>query len=288
MRGGRDVYLTWDGGGAYLRGHSPGDYGLFVSGDGIEGWESSPEAKVSMTEMQAGDGAYPVDGRDVLYSARTVSINFHAHGRDRSHVQELMAEVSRACHRIVELRVVDAYQDTFCTGYVQPEFEAEWHGNWATGVLTVVCADPRRRATDALTFALAPGTGSDGGVVFDSGGCLAWDVRFGGESGVTNTATMTNGGTSTAYPVMTAVGDFPDGFRIVCSDGGEISYPEPLSWQPVRFDSLTRTASINGVDVTRRLSSRHFPTVPPGGSATVSLFASGNGAVEVEVRDTYI
>ena len=45
---------------------------------------------------------------------------------------------------------------------------------------------------------------------------------------------------------------------------------------------------INGVDVTRRLSSRHFPTVPPGGSATVSLFASGNGAVEVEVRDTYI
>lgn len=288
MTGGREVYITWGGNTVHLRGHSPDETGLFVSGDGIEGWDAPPDAKVSLTEMQTGNGAFGITADEVLYSARTVSVNFHAHGTDRAETVSLMRDLGRACGNVVELRVVDADEDTFCTGYVQPDFESEWYKDWATGTLTVVCPDPRRLATSADVAALVPGSGASGGLVFDGHGCMEWPVTFGGEFNGANVATLHNGGTANAYPIINASGSFPDGLRIVCSTGGEITYPEALSWQPLKLNSLTRTASINGVDVTRRLTSRDFPVVPPGGSVTVALFANGNGSVEVEVRDTYI
>ena len=156
MSGGRKVYLSFGDTEVYLRGDQPGDYGLFVSGDGIEGWEGAPDTKVQMTEMQTGDGAHAVEESQVLYAARTVSIHFHAHGRTRDEVLGQLRSLSALCHHIVRLRVVDASSDTYCHGYVQPGVEPTWWNGWATGTLTVVCADPRRYSTEARRAASRP------------------------------------------------------------------------------------------------------------------------------------
>lgn len=288
MSGGRTVTLSWDGGGVEIRGDRPAERGLYVTGDGIEGWDSAPDAKVTMTEMQTGDGAHAVRGQDVLYAARTVTVHFGARGRSRDDVVSLLRSISSACHRIVRLRVRDGGEDTWCEGYAQPSVDAEWRDDHATGTLTVVCPDPRRRSTGRVVHVLAPPSGSGGGLSFDAGGCMGWPVSFEGGVAAANSCVMRNAGTSVSYPTVTAYGDFPGGVSLSDGAGGRLTYGQPLRWQRLVLDCLTRTASINGVDVTRALTSRDFPDVPSGGTARLSLVSPGTGSVEVEVRDTYI
>lgn len=57
---------------------------------------------------------------------------------------------------------------------------------------------------------------------------------------------------------------------------------------PLVLDSLTRTATVLGVDVTRALTARDFPTVPAQGSATIAANADGTGTATITIRDTYI
>lgn len=287
MTGGREVYLTWEGGEVHLRGHSPGERGLFVSGDGIEGWDSAPDAKVQMTEMQTGDGAHAVEESQVLYSARTVTVHFHAHGRTRSETVSLLRELSDLCHHIVRLRVVDADHDTYCHGYVQPGVEAKWYREWATGTITVVCADPRRYSTEVHRAQLLPGAKAPGGLFYGDGGDgLVYPLQY-GEAGPTAMATLTNGGTSPAYPTITVTGYvYPNlSFR---HDGGALTFGGDVGNVPLTLDSLTRTASVGGADASRQLTSRDFPVIPPGGSVTLSSVMTGTGWATVEWRDTYI
>lgn len=287
--GGRDVHITWGGGEVFLRGRSPDRYGLFVSGDGIEGWDSAPEAKVALTERQAGDGAHEVDERLVLYSARTVVVHFHAHGADRDAVTAQFRQVSAACHRIVRLRVVDGDQDTYVTGYVRPDIEAEWFGNWGTGEIEVVCADPRRYSTVERTANLLPLSAGSGGLFYGGSRTgLVYPLDYGEQAAdAMNVATLGNAGTSTAYPVISCYGSFPGGVEIHCG-GLRLSYSEPVGAVPLVIDCLSGTASIGGTDVTRNLASRGFPSVPAGGSVTLTLQSSGTGFVTVTWHDTYI
>lgn len=289
MTGGREVYLTWDGGEVHLRGHSPGETGLFVSGDGIEGWDSSPDAKVQMTEMQTGDGAHAVSEGDVLYSARTVTINFHAHGETRSEVTRMLRSISEACHRLVRLRVVDADHDTYCVGYVQPGVEPKWWREWATGAVTVVCPDPRRLSTEVRRIQLFPVAGVSGGLFYGDGGeGLVYPLNYGASAEtLQNVGTLTNAGTSPAYPVVIVTGPIEGGLR-VDSDSGSVAYSQPVGGVQLTLDSLTRTASVAGLDVSRNLTSRGFPVVPAGGSLSVNFQAYGTGWATVEWHDTYI
>lgn len=288
MRG-RDVYLTWPDGEVFLRGRSPSEFGLFVNGDGIEGWDSSPEAKVDLFERQAGDGAHDIDEKLVLYSARTVVVNFHAHGVDRDEVTRMFREVSSACHRIVKVRVIDGSQDTFVNGYVRPDIEARWDGSWGTGSITVVCPDPRRYSTGERRADLLPLSSGSGGLFYgEEAGGLVYPLDYGGQGTVAmNVATCHNGGTSTAYPTIYCHGSFPDGVSIHCGDL-LLEYDRPVGGVPLVIDCLSGTASVGGTDVTRGLSSRGFPSIPPGGSVTMTLQSSGTGFVTVSWRDTYI
>ena len=61
-----------------------------------------------------------------------------------------------------------------------------------------------------------------------------------------------------------------------------------LTLTPVTLDCLSRTASVAGVDASRLLSARGFPSVPAGGEVTLALTGTGTGTVAVEWRDTYI
>lgn len=288
MSRGRTVTLSWGGGSVTLRGDRPGDTGLFVSGDGIDGWDSAPEAKVTLSERQSADGAHGIDERDVLYAARTVVVSFHAHGRDRDEVTSLLRQVSAACHRLVRIRVVDGGQDTYATGYVRPTVDAKWHGEWATGEIEVVCADPRRYSSATRTANLMASSTGSGGLFFgDSMSGLVFPLNYGeGLTVGSNYASVENGGTSPAYPTITVYGPM-DPVVLHCGDG-VLSYSQPVSGAPLVLDSLSATATIGGTDVSRNLVRRGFPVVPAGGSMTISLQSSGAGFATVSWHDTYI
>lgn len=311
---GRKVYLSWGGSVVALRGDRPGDTGLFVSGDGIEGWEGAPDAKVEMTEMQTGDGAHAVAESDILYSARTVTINFTAHGQTRSEVLALLRSVSAACHHLVTLRVEDADSDTYATGYVQPGVDATWYREWATGTITVVCADPRRYSTQGHAAQMLPAGSGSGGLLYSQpdgwgaeplwpsdstwpgdaypsllwSGALYYPLNYGAsDESLQNIVTVSNGGTSPCYPAITVNGPMDGGFSIEWS-GGRVTYTEDVAGVPLDLDSLTRTASVGGLDTSRYLSERAFPVIQPGASETIALRGTGSGWATVEWRDTYI
>lgn len=289
MSGGRTVTLSWDGGEVTLGGGLPAASGLYVTREGIDGWDSAPEPKVGMTEMQTGDGAHAVRDSGVIYSARTVTVGLGVRGRSRDEVVSLLRSVSRACHRVVSLRVRDGSEDTFCRGYLQPVVGAEWDDEWADGTLTVVCPDPRRYSTELHATQLMPSGAASGGLSFGPGRLgLELPLSFGeGVGGLQNVATLHNAGTSPAYPVIAVTGPVDAGLRLDW-DGGSLSYGDAVRGVPLTLDCLTRTASVGGLDTSRHLTSRGFPVVPAGGSVTISAQMAGSGWATVQWRDTYI
>ena len=289
MSGGRRVTLSWDGGSVELGGAIPAASGLYVTGDGIEGWDSSPDAKVELAEMQTGDGAHAIGDGGVLYSSRVVTVHFGARGRTRDEVLGLLRSLSASCHRLLKIRVEDSSDDTYCTGYSQPSVGPVWDGEWAEGTLTVVCPDPRRYSTRARRTQLLPVSGTPGGLRYEpSGGGLSYDLGYGaGAAVLQNVGTLRNDGNAPAYPVVTVTGPIQEGLRIDW-DGGSVAYARPVGGVPLTLDSLSRTASVGGLDVSRSLTSRGFPVVPPGGEATICLQAVGSGWATVEWHDTYV
>lgn len=280
--------LSYGGTTVRMHGAATGADAIHLASDGIEGWWSSPDGKVSMTERGGGDGAHAVDGSRVLYSARTVTVHLFALAGSRDRVLALAGLVSSAMGRIVRLRVVDGASDTYVEGYAECEFEAARHENAMVGTLTVVCPDPRRISTAAHGAFMSPYASDTDGLQWSDGGGLLIPLAYGaGGDDIRNVCTVENRGTATAYPRIVAEGDM-DGLVITDNGTGrQIAYSLPVT-APVTFDSLTETASVNGVDTSRSLASRGFPTVPPGGTLTLSLHARGTGTVEVVSRDTYI
>lgn len=284
------VELSADGLSVRLNGTGgPSTDGLCVSADGIEGWYSTPDAKVSMTEMQTGDGAHAIQEQDVLYSARTVTVEWFSSGGSRAGALAGVERLLSLAHRLVTLRVVDADSDTWATGYVQVGVDAGVANGIETGTLTVVCADPRRYSTEAHRLQMLPSTyGTSGGLSYGEGGGLVYDLTYGEFEGtLQNVATLTNAGTSTAYPTITVNGTIYAGLT-VSHDSGSVTYSQQVGGVPLVLDSLTRTASVGGLDTSRYLTSRGFPTVPAGGSVTLRFMATGSGWVTVEWHDTYV
>lgn len=269
-------------------GGEPSSDGLYVSSDGIEGWYSTPDAKVSMTEMQTGDGAHAVEEQAILYSARTVTLHWAAVGGSRDEALAGDLALLSSAHRLVRLRVVDASSDTYATGYTQVSADAGVATSAMTGAVTIVCADPRRYSTQAHRMQLGTSSETPGGLYYGSGEGLVYDIGYGGTpETLQNYGTLANNGTSASYPVITATGQIDAGMRLDW-EGGSVAYSQPVGYVPVVFDSLTRTANVAGLDVSRNLTSRAFPEVPANGSISLSLQAAGTGWVNVEWHDTYI
>ena len=272
-----------------LGGSAPSSDGLAVSSDGVEGWHGTPDAKVSMTEMQTGAGAHAVPESLVLYAARTVSVGFAAVGETRDEALSAVSRLLAAAHRTVRLRVAEASYDTYASGYAQVSVDAGRAGRVLTGTLTVVCADPRRYSTSPHRTQLSPSGRAAGGLDFGpQRRGLAFPLSFGkGVGGLQNVATLHNAGTSPAYPAITVTGPVDAGLRLDWG-GGSVAYGDAVRGVPLVLDCLTRTASVGGLDTSRNLASRGFPCVPAGGSVTLSAQMTGDGWATVEWRDTYI
>lgn len=264
------------------------DRGAGLFAEKLKGWYGTPKAKVEVTERASGDGAHSVPDEAVLYASRVVTIGLAAYGNGRPDVVDAMDALGVMAHHIVEVTVEDGGEVTTAYGYLSCEFDDEPSVDLHRGTVTIVCPDPRRYGTERVA-SIVPTGDAGGGLLYDDGaGYLLLPVQFAGDAPEGNSATLANGGTSTAYPTITVEGSFPSGVTITHA-GGELAYPAPIGpGAPLVLDSLTRTVSVLGVDVTRALARRDFPVVAPGGTVTISALAEGTGTVTATVRDTYI
>lgn len=258
----------------------------------IEGWYSTPDLKVESHSRQTGSGNFQTTDDRVLYESRTVTAHVLAYGRNRDEVVAWAGRLHRAVGGIVTATVTDGGVSTWVRGYCQINFDAEHYEDAMPGTLTVVCDDPRRYGEMHCRSLSAGGTHS--GALQWSGDAprgLVWPTSFGDSGGTAPSLTVAeNAGTATAYPVVEAVG-FPSGFELV-SDGPSgqsvLRYGASVGSAPLVLDCLSRTASVGGVDVTRDLTARGFPSIPPSGPVRLSVVAPGTGTVSVSWHDTYI
>ena len=274
----------------------------------LSGWLGSPDAKVNLVERANGDGAHDVPASTISYAARTVSVEYRllprdAHGRD-----ELLAmqdSVRAFLHKHVRVRVRDETMDTYCDGYVAQLTMGENVQNvnrqTQTGTIDIVCARPEILSTQVQSWQMLPSQVNVGG------GGLSYNpselTTLAGTSGLRypltymtverieqpNQVTLTNRGTSDAYPVFVCNGPMPDGVDLVVEGTGLwLRCSQPVYGTPLVLDSRSRTATVGGLDVSRMLVSRGFPVVPAGGSITVTLRTTGTGWVDASMHDTWM
>lgn len=280
--------MTIEGGGIAARLGPPGGApGLHASG--LAGWYGTPDGKWDLTERQLGDGAFAIEPSQVAYSSRTVTVDGYALGRTRAEAVSSLAPLGAMAHRLVSIAVDDGVAETYATGALTVEVGKGVRGGAVTFTLTIVCPDPRRYGTTPHRAWLSPGASAGAlGWHADAPHGLLWPLSYGGGGAGANVATLRNDGTSTAYPVITASGDM-DGLTLTdTATGAQLAWDGHVGAQPVVLDCLSRTASVAGVDASRLLSARGFPSVPAGGEVTLALTATGTGTVCAEWRDTYI
>lgn len=265
---------------------------LGISKNGIEGWDSTPAAKVTVTERGQGDGGHDIAAGDILYASRTVSLHFNAVGLDREGLVSQLDALRRMVHRPVRLRVVDT-ADTYCDGgYLSLNIDAKRHESWTEEcTATIVFERPERLSTRAYDVQLTPREYEHGmGLSYgDKGNGLAYDLDYGALSTMPNTGILRNHGTSRAYPTYKVTGPFPHGVRLdFPALGTSIECTQPVSDVPLILDTRTRSASIDRLDVSRTLTQRDWPTIPPGGGLDVTLATIGTGWVDCISHDTYM
>lgn len=280
--------VTIEGGGSAVRLGPPGGApGLHASG--LAGWYGTPDGKWDLTERQLGDGAFAIEPSQVAYSSRTVTVDGYALGRTRAEAVSSLAPLGAMAHRLVSIAVDDGVAETYATGALTAEVGKGVRGGAVTFTLSIVCPDPRRYGATPHRAYLSPGAAA-GALAWhaDAPHGLLWPLSFGDGGAVANVATLRNDGTSAAYPVITASGDMAGLVLTDASTGAQLAWDGHVGVQPVVLDCLSRTASVAGVDASRLLSARGFPSVPAGGEVTLALTATGTGTVCVEWRDTYI
>lgn len=266
--------------------------GLWVTVDGVEGWDTMPDTKTSPTERGQGDGAHDVPADAILYSTRTVTVHYEAIGRDRSDLLAVMRMVNRLAHMPARLRMVDGGEDTYVDGYLASTGRSsQWHPTLENDLsLHFVCPRPERLSWEAHRFQLLPTRDGNGGLSYGTGANgLAYPLEYGkAAADARNVGLLVNEGTSRAYPVFTVYGPFPDGVELQFAGGSSLRLAHAVGSVPVVLDCRSGTATLGGQDVSRSLSRRGFPTVGPGSSLSVSLQSAGTGYVDCLIHDTYM
>lgn len=273
--------LTFNGG--------PGGPGLFVTSAGIEGWMSTPELKLELSERGGGNGAHDIAAASILYAARVVTVHWAARAATREQLQDLVTALLRiGTGRLVRLRVVDATSDTWAGGAARVEVDPPWRETAATGVLIITCPRPERLATTPTQITLTGLMTAPGGLLYGPAAAgLTYPLSYGAGGLAQNTGTLTNRGSAPAHPVVRVNGPFPDGITLQV-DAGAIAFTQPVDAVPLVLDFRSRTATMGGAEVSRHLTARGFHPIPPGGSMSISVQSAGTGWVNVDSCDTYL
>ena len=279
---------------------------MFLLKAGVEGWFETPDLATGTTARGAGDGLHDIPVQDIRYGSRTVILHFAVWGRDRSETLGLWDMVRRmVAHRLVTVRVVDSDHDLTCTGMASMDKpDGTWDREWVEGTINVVCARPELLSHTAHSFPLLASHAVDGatgvGLSYNQFGTnrgsfgLAYPLSYSRSSDTANVASQSagilrNDGTSRAYPVFTCNGPFPNGVALdFPSLNASIECTQPGYGVPLVLDCRSRSATVGGLDVSRRLSARGFPTVEPGGTLSVVLRTGGTGWVDCAIHDTFM
>ncbi len=263
--------------------------GLFITEDGVEGWYDTPALKTSVTARGSGDGAHDVPESDICYGTRTVTVHAAAVGGHRNQTIANLLQASLAAHNQVVFRMVDGGQDAQVRGHVSMSVE-KWHERYTMFTLNIVCPRPERLSSSPQCFQLFPTSTGDNGLRYGDGGLgLLYPLTYGVTAvDARNVGTIRNSGTSRAYPVFTVNGGFSSVQLMFPGTTLSLDYAQPVGATPLVLDCRSRTATMGGLDVSRNLRSRGFPTVPAGGSLSVNLQSAGTGWVTVESHDTYM
>ena len=258
----------------------------------VDGWYGTPQTKVQLSERTMGHGAY-VPAEPILYAARTVTLGVVADAQTNAEVAAVMDSLSAFAGKMCRIAISDSgAPETEAHGYVEVEWDRGPYMTACKGTVTIVCPDPRRYSTQAQTAYMNPAASSDSGLLYSGSGTLMLPLAYSGKTETgSGTATVANRGTATAYPIITCYGSMGHISIRSTTGTGTLSYN---GWAgpnaPVVLDCLSRTATVNGVDVTRNLVQRTWPSIPAGGSITLSCTAktSGSAYIKVESHDTYI
>lgn len=290
-----DVILTADGESVTLHGGAFAGHGIALTG--LSGWYQTPDAKVTVTSRGQGDGGHDIVADNVMYDARVVTVGYRIiAGSDREEALRQLALLDKLVHRLVTCRVIDDGQDTCCSGgyYVRSLEQKIQNPLWQnlSGDITIVFERPERLSMEPRRYQLLPSIESDRvGLSYGSAAKgLAYPLSYGMAAvDARNVCTLVNNGSSRAYPVFTVQGPWPDGVQLTFPGlDMSLDYSHAVGSVPLVLDSRSRTASIGGLDVSRNLRQRGFPTVPPGGSLAVNLQSVGDGYATVECHDTYM
>lgn len=201
----------------------------------LTGWLGSTSAKVDLVERSAGDGAHDVMDAQILYSARTVSVEYRLlpYGADdRSTLLAMQTRIRSLLHRQIRVRVIDADHDLTAVGYVDSidveQSTQNMNRQFLTGQINIVCPRPELCSTDMQLVQLLPldtanegeglrygdkletyweGTPNNSVSVLsitpgDKG--LSYPIDYGDATlDGRNRGTLTNHGSSPAYPLIT-------------------------------------------------------------------------------------
>lgn len=264
---------------------------ILLNKDFVEGWYSTPDLKVTMTERGQGDGAHDITDDAIAYAARTVTVHCTAVAGSRDQVLQQLNQLLRMVHHTCTVRLVDDHTDTYITGHISINTESMWNNQYLPFTLTIVAARPERLAWTPYRVQLRAASTGDTGLQYGGKATgLSYPLSYGVRAtDARNTAILLNRGSSRAYPVLTVNGYFDAGVIIdFPGTGAYLRYTQPVGYTPLVLDSRSRTATVGGLDVTRYLSSRGFPVVDPYSSVSAVLLSGGSGWVTCEVRDTYM
>lgn len=266
---------------------------LCIAKGGIEGWWSTPAAKVNVTARGQGDGGHDVAEDDIAYASRTVTLHWNANASSRDALIALTDSVRRLVHRQVTMRVVDGTEDTYCSGgYMvltqQPDYRS---GSIADSTITIVFERPERLSSTPQKVQIwAQSDSGLGGLRYGGKATgLQYPLQYGIEvSDSRNACVLRNDGSSRAYPVFQVTGPFSNGVTIAFADGSSLAYSQPVGVTPLILDSRSHSAANGGVDVSRGLTARGFPVIEPGATLGVTLQSAGTGWVTCVTHDTYM
>ena len=248
----------------------------------LDGFYSTPDLKTSTTERQTADGGTGVEEQDILYSSRTVTIDFAISGSARQEVQSILGIVSSMAHHYVRFRVFDGENDTFVTGYASIKYTEGFNEYEIEGTITLICdTDPYRYSTMLQEVSINP-TASVGGLTYSTG--LEYPLNY-GVMPVDSRNYLYNAGSVRAYPTIVLHGSFN-----VCQiiwNGRTFAFQGGLSTLPAVIDCRQGVATLGGSDISSRIIGQVMPYVDD--SATFSMFTdTGKGFAELQMRETYI
>lgn len=147
-----------------------GDYEMILRY--LDGWYSTPDAKVKLTERASGDGAHDVSAEAIIYGTRTITADYRILADSRSELLAHERELLSLAHQQVRFRVTDDDSDLFASGYVDSVVKDKSQQNLAkqteTGRITIICPRPERLAWSPLQSQLFPVSVMQGGLRYST------------------------------------------------------------------------------------------------------------------------